>query len=155
MEIKVMPCNPAYVNDMKGHIHHNNVAEVKAMLGDDADSYTILVKSVERSDKAFAVTKDDIAVAIFGIQEGSMLSGRAFPWLICSEEIMDYGITFLKKFKKLINEIKKEYRILDCLIFSENVEVLKMLKWVGFKEAQKETINGYDFYRMVWIRSEE
>jgi hypothetical protein len=92
-------------------------------------------------------------MAIFGIKEASLLSGRAFPWLVCSEDIMDYGITFLKRFRELMNTMKQKYRILDCLIFSDNTEVLKMLKWVGFKEASKETINGYVFDRMVWIRS--
>lgn len=68
---------------------------------------------------------------------------------------MDCGITFLKQFRTLINEVKKEYRILDCLIFSGNIEVIKMLDWVDFRITSKEVINGFEFYHMAWMRTGE
>jgi hypothetical protein len=153
MEIKTVQFDVSHMENMKGRIHQNNEAEARALFGDDVNGYMALKQSVEGSDEVFAVIKDNVVMAIFGIKEASLLSGRAFPWLVCSEDIMDYGITFLKRFRELMNTMKQKYRILDCLIFSDNTEVLKMLKWVGFKEASKETINGYVFDRMVWIRS--
>jgi len=155
MEIKTVPFGRKHLDDMEGRIHPNNDTEARALFGQNIDGFSALVKSVDASDKVFTVTKDDLAMAIFGIKEASLLSGRAFPWLICSKDIMDYGVTFLKRFRSLMNSIKEEYRILDCLIFSENTEVLRMLKWVGFKEAKKEVINGSDFYRMVWIKPDQ
>ena len=153
MVIRTVPYNEKHLISMKGRVHHNNDIESRALFGDDVDGYAALAKSIDGSDKVFAVTKDDIVMAIFGIKEASVLSGRAFPWLVCSEEIMDCGITFLKQFRTLINEVKKGYRILDCLIFSGNIEVIKMLDWVDFRITSKEVINGFEFYHMAWMRT--
>jgi len=109
------------------------------------------------SDEVYAVTVDDSVAAIFGFRELSKLTKRAYPWLMCSQLINEYGITFLKHFRKIMRGLQSKFNVLECIIYSENTEVIKMLEWVGFKIIE-EVYPGVDgsakFYKMVWIRSD-
>jgi len=156
MEIKTEVCQDHHIDQIIESLHPGNVAELIALFGSaDKDA---LMQSINMSDEVYAVTVDDSVAAIFGFRELSKLTKRAYPWLMCSKLINEYGITFLKHFKKIMKALQNKFNALECIIYSENTEVIKMLEWVGFK-ALEEVYPGIDalakFYRMVWIRSDK
>ena len=155
MEIKTEACQDRHVDQIIESLHPGNVAELIALFGSaDKDA---LMQSINMSDEVYAVTIDGRVAAIFGFRELSKLTKRAYPWLMCSKLINEYGITFLKHFRKIMKALQNKFNALECIIYSENTEVIKMLEWVGFKILE-ETYPGVDtsakFYRMVWVRSD-
>ena len=155
MEIKIEPCQDHHVNQILETMHPGNIAELKALFG--SVNKDALMQSISSSSEVYAVTIDDQVVVIFGLRELSKLTKRAYPWLMCSKLINEYGITFLKRFRKIMKALQNKFNALECIIYSENTEVIKMLEWVGFKILE-ETYPGVDtsakFYRMVWVRSD-
>ena len=155
MEIRTEVCQDHHIDQIIESLHPGNVAELKVLLG--SANKDALMKSVSLSDEVYAVTADGNTAAIFGFRELSKLTKRAYPWLICSSIINEYGITFLKHFKKMMKDLQVRFNALECIIYSENTEVIKMLEWVGFKILE-EVYPGIDpsakFYKMVWFRSD-
>ena len=155
MEIKIEPCQDHHVNQILETMHPGNIAELKALFG--SVNKDALMQSISSSSEVYAVTIDDQVAVIFGLRELSKLTKRAYPWLMCSKLINEYGITFLKRFRKIMKALQNKFNALECIIYSENTEVIKMLEWVGFKILE-ETYPGVDtsakFYRMVWVRSD-
>jgi len=155
MEIKTEVCQEHHVDQIIESMHPGNVDELKVLFG--SANKDALMKSVSLSDEVYAVTADGNTAAIFGFREPSKLIKRAYPWLICSSIINEYGITFLKHFKKMMKGLQVRFNALECIIYSENTEVIKMLEWVGFKIIE-EVYPGVDgsakFYTMVWVRSD-
>lgn len=153
MEIRTEPCEEHHVNRIIESLHSGNIAEFKALTG--SSDKKELMESVSLSDEVYAVMVDDKVAAIFGLRELSKLTKRAYPWLVCSELINEYGITFLKHFKKMMKSMQERFNALECIIYSENTEVVKMLEWVGFKILD-EVYPGVDdsakFYKMVWVK---
>lgn len=144
------PCTYSHIERMRHNIHNGNEREIWCAKG--ISGYEGLLESYGSSDEVMAIMYNDEVAAIMGIKIGSLLSGRAFPWLICSNLIMDHRLTFLRHFREIIRSLQKRFRVLESLIFSENTEVLKMLEWVGFSHYETKHINDYPFYRMVWFR---
>lgn len=155
MEIKTEVCQEYHVDQIIESMHPGNVAELNALFGSAGKD--ALVQSINMSDEVYAVTVDDSVAAIFGFRELSKLTKRAHPWLICSSLINKYGIIFLKHFKKIMKDLQDRFNALECIIYSKNTEVIKMLEWVGFKILE-EVYPGVDpsakFYKMVWVRSD-
>ena len=155
MEIKTEVCQDYHVDKIIESMHPGNVAELNVLFGSaDKDA---LMKSINMSDEVYAVTIDGQVAAIFGFRELSKLTKRAYPWLICSSLINEYGIIFLKHFNKIMKCLQNRFNALECIIYSKNTEVIKMLEWVGFKILE-EVYPGIDpsakFYKMVWVRSD-
>jgi hypothetical protein len=155
MEIRTEVCQDHHIDQIIESLHPGNVAELKVLFG--SANKDALMKSVSLSDEVYAVTADGNTAAIFGFREPSKLIKRAYPWLICSSIINEYGITFLKHFKKMMKDLQVRFNALECIIYSENTEVIKMLEWVGFKILD-EVYPGVDgsakFYKMVWVRGD-
>lgn len=155
MEIRTEVCQEYHVDQIIESMHPGNIAELNALFG-SADK-DVLMKSVSLSNEVYAVTADGNTTAIFGFRELSKLTKRAYPWLICSSLINKYGIIFLKHFKKIMKDLQNRFNALECIIYSKNTEVIKMLEWVGFKILE-EVYPGIDpsakFYKMVWFRSD-
>lgn len=155
MEIRTEVCQDHHIDQIIESLHPGNVAELIALFGSAGKD--ALVQSINMSDEVYAVTVDDSVAAIFGFRELSKLTKRAYPWLICSSLINKYGIIFLKHFKKIMKDLQNRFNALECIIYSKNTEVIKMLEWVGFKILE-EVYPGIDgsakFYKMVWVRSD-
>ncbi len=155
MEIRTEVCQDRHVDQIIESLHRGNVAELIALFGSaDKDA---LMQSINMSDEVYAVTIDGHIAVIFGFRELSKLTKRAYPWLICSSLINEYGIIFLKHFKKIMRDLQSRFNALECIIYSKNIEVIKMLEWVGFKILE-EVYPGVNasakFYKMVFVRSD-
>ena len=153
MEIRTEPCGEHHVDKIIESLHFGNIAEFEALTG--SSDKEVLMKSISLSDEVYAVIANEEVAAIFGFRELSKLTRIAYPWLVCSKLINEYGITFLKHFKKMMKSMQDRFNALECIIYSENTEVVKMLEWVGFKILD-EVYPGVDdsakFYKMVWVK---
>ncbi len=129
------------------NLHANNVKEASVF---SDDYFEVIYNSVRGSDDAWVVTADDEPAVVYGVRRGSALSGRGYPWLICTDLINKVGITFLRQFRKRINSFKKEFRHMESMILKENEEVIKMLEWVGFKQGETIIHNDHEFIKMIW-----
>lgn len=147
MEIRTIQVDDKQLQGIIERLHENNVKE-SSVFSDDV--FDLLKKSVDNSDESYVVTADDEPAVVYGISKGSALSRRGFPWLVCTDRINDVGITFLRQFRKKVNEYKKEFNYLESTILKENIEVIKMLEWVGFSQGETITHNDHEFVKMIW-----
>jgi hypothetical protein len=147
MEILTIQPSTEELASIIERLHRNNVKEAHALSDDTSE---VIANSVKNSDESWVVTADGVPAVVYGVSRGSALSRKGYPWLICTELINDVGITFLRQFRKRVNEFKKEFSSMESVILKENEEVIKMLEWVGFHQGKALTHNGHDFIKMLW-----
>lgn len=155
MEIRIVPSEVEHLFLMVDRIHEGNEREAEALAGISA--FELLKSSVENSIESWTVLADETPVAVYGIATVSALSGEACPWLVCTDDIRFAGLTFLRQFRKNMENIKSRFDRLKCMIYNENTEVVRMLEWIGFHKRRELCygVSNEVFYEMVWEGSDD
>ena len=110
--------------------------------------------AIKHSTHRWAGIVDGQVVAIFGASLASILTGTGIPWLISSNEVERYQMTFLRHSRPLLAEMLKEYRLLENYADARNVKACCWLRWMGFKfdEARPFGALGLPFHRFEMRR---
>lgn len=106
-------------------------------------------KSVERSEKVWALTYDDEPVAVFGVVRRSHLSNVGVPWLLGTNKIVEHIPTFLRLSKVYIPIMAEGYVRLENYVDFRNKLSIRWLQWMGFELGSlvPGLVLGVKFYR--------
>ena len=155
MDRGVFPYEPWHYTAMVNRIHEGNHREAWALYHISAEEG--LYQSIEASQEVWTGILDDLPIAIYGLsRDGSLLSDRANPWLICSEDIDMAPVSFLKGFKRSLPYMLGQYRILENYVDARNTQVLRIVEWAGFTVYPPKPM-GLDllpFHRIVLERGD-
>jgi hypothetical protein len=83
-----------------------------------------------------------------------MIEGAGSIWLLATDDIEKYQITFLRHSKKVLKELQQDYLALHNYVDARNSLHIKWLKWMGFTFINKLDRFGVEqrpFYEFVRI----
>ena len=103
--------------------------EVKAASG--LEPLEVLLKSLELSEKAYAIMAGDEVIVLGGLVPLTEQIG--IPWGLTSDKIALYPKQFCKIIKELIKGFHKRYPLLTNFCDARNTTTIRWLKWCGFR----------------------
>jgi hypothetical protein len=83
------------------------------------------------------------AVAMFGCNTVSAVSGVGRPWLIGTDLLDKYPKTFLRRCRPGIEKMFADYKRLENYIDVRNVKAIAWLTWLGFEMGEPEPMGLY------------
>ena len=77
-----------------------------------------------------AVLLDGHVVAMFGV--GGEKGKVGVPWMLASPLLTKIRKPFLRESKEFLEEMSKDYPVLNNVAWTKNKEHIRWLKWLGF-----------------------
>jgi hypothetical protein len=86
---------------------------------------------------------------MFGVARLSLLTRNGAVWMLGSDKIDEFPITFLRHNKEYIQDMAEGYDLLVNYVDSRNKKSIRWLKWLGFEifPAEPAGILGIPFHR--------
>jgi|TARA_R110000824_G_scaffold146356_3_gene315146 hypothetical protein len=112
---------------------------------------------VAGSRDTITVLADGEILFMYGSVRQNALSGTGYPWLVATPKIKEHSKLFLRHVKKFLNEILKQYDVLENYGDSRDQESVRWMTWLGFKITGTELL-GTDqipFHRYELTRTVE
>jgi hypothetical protein len=113
-----------------------------------------MLEGLKMGDKTLTmVAPTGIPVGLLGVGK-SMIEGAGSIWLLATDDIEKYQITFLRHSKKVLKELQQDYLALHNYVDARNSLHIKWLKWMGFTFINKLDRFGVEqrpFYEFVRI----
>lgn len=86
---------------------------------------------------------DGAAVAMFGCNTVSAVSGIGKPWMVGTTLLDKYSGAFLRRCRPVVDEMISGYRRLENYIDPRNVKAIAWLVWLGFEMGEPEPMGIY------------
>lgn len=150
MGTEFVPATLEHVMEMAKRLHPGNEAEAQAIAG--IPGVRLLRLSYLTSQKTWAGVADGKVYAIFGLSVVPILAQVAMPWMMCSADITEVPISFVRGFRRQVEALKKAYPRMECRVYHQNQPVVELLSWCGFtiNPAEPWGNSGELFYRCEW-----
>jgi hypothetical protein len=88
--------------------------------------------SLERAVVAWTGMVDDEPVCMFGVSPVDILGGVGSPWLLGTDKVRKYAVTFLRLNKGYIARMLEIFTRLENYVDDRNEVSIRWLKWLGF-----------------------
>ena len=139
MKLRFVPLKPEHAAIIP-YLRKEDIHEIFSMTGLTPD--LPVVYSIVMSEKGYAALIDDKPVAVFGVHNGLI-------WLVGTDDIAEYPVTFYKLSRKIFHSLKSGYDFLENWVHVHNRLSLRWLQWLGFHI--EPAVN--DFHH-VWFKEE-
>lgn len=140
MNLKLAALKPQHAA-IAPYLRQSDLQELDAMTG--LPPAVAVAYSIAHSEKGYAAEIDGKPIAIFGVADGLI-------WLVATDDINNYPITFYRLSKKIFQKLKSGYIQLSNYVDTRNKLSLKWLKWLGFKIDPPMKINNGIFHFVHW-----
>lgn len=127
--LKVVPAKTEHAHQLGPHMKHADREEVKAASG--LEPLEVLLKSLELSEKAYALVAEGEVIALGGVVRLNDTTG--IPWALTSDKIALYPKQLCRITKELIKVFHKSYPLLTNFCDARNTTTIRWLKWCGFQ----------------------
>ncbi len=150
---KVVPAHPDHIFWLANNIRRADRDEVAAEGG--RGPLAALRDSLAASIAAWTGAVGDRPVCMFGVCPIDILGGIGSPWLLGTDEIKRYALSFLRLNKQYLPKMLELFPRLVNYVDVRNTVSIRWLKWLGFKldpEPVPYGIWGMPFYRFEMKR---
>lgn len=89
--------------------------------------------AIRYSDVAMTGFADGVPVCMWGVTRESLIGNIGVPWMIATERLEKHARLFIRKCRKPLMEMRKEYDILTNYVDARNTRAIRWLEWMGFK----------------------
>ena len=127
--LEVVPATIEHAHQLAPVMKAADREEVKAASG--LEPLEVLLKSLELSEKAYAIVVGGEVIAIGGLVP--LTRNVGIPWGLTSDKIALYPKQFCKIAKELIKGFHKSYPLLTNFCDAQNTTTIRWLKWGGFR----------------------
>ena len=127
--LELLPARTEHAYQLAPIMKQSDREEVKAASG--LEPLEVLLKSLELSEKAYAIRTGDEVIALGGLVSLSRQVG--IPWALTSDKVTLYPKQFCSLSKKLIKEFHENYPVLTNFCDARNTTTVRWLKWCGFQ----------------------
>ena len=134
----IVPATQELINQLKGNLRKEDIEEVRAFTGQDADE--ALQESFDLSTKCWVGLLNGEPCFAGGVAPASVLTVVGVPWMLGTDKLRKVGYTFIKKSKKLIQEMLEGFEVLENYVDTRNTLSRKWLTWCGFTLDEPEAI---------------
>ena len=146
--LELLPARTEHAYQLAPHMKQADREEVKAASG--LEPLEVLLKSLELSEKAYAILAGDEVIALGGLVPLTQEIG--IPWALTSDKITLYPKQFCKLTKGLIQEFHQNYPMLTNFCDARNTKTIRWLKWCGFQFVTK--IAEYGVAKTLFVQFE-
>jgi hypothetical protein len=94
------------------------------------------------STLAWTVFQDDKPVAMFGLLPLSIISGRAAPWFLATDEVERGARQWLKWGPGFVSAMQSDFPRLENVVSVDNRKAIRVLKALGFAVQDEIVIVG-------------
>lgn len=91
------------------------------------------VTSLAASRDAWAGLADGRVVCMFGVGAPMICSVTGVPWLLATAELERHARPFLRRNRKMLRKMMKDYGVLRNHVDARNEKAVRWLRWLGFK----------------------
>lgn len=91
-----------------------------------------LLLSLKVSTHAWSGWAGNELVCMFGCGPRNLAFGIGSPWLLASPALEDHAVAFLRRNRKILNEITATYCRLENWVDVRNTTAIRWLEWLGF-----------------------
>ncbi len=88
--------------------------------------------SFKTSTSVWAGIMGDEVFCMFGVGPANILSGRGSPWLLGTDSIEKYALSFLRHCSWAVDAMHSSYPYLQNWVDVRNTTSINWLKWLGF-----------------------
>ncbi|GAB5471420.1 MAG: hypothetical protein Kilf2KO_44500 [Rhodospirillales bacterium] len=108
-------------------------------------------ESIRVSSQVWSGLVDGEMVAIFGLRRPSLLSDRAYPWLLGTNAVARHPRPFLRLSKAAVADWRTRFRLLENYVDARNAAAIRWLAWLGFTihPARPYGAQGLPFHRFT------
>ncbi|HDL6893861.1 hypothetical protein ACLMPK_01225 [Yersinia enterocolitica] len=92
----------------------------------------VIQRSMSASTVCFAGLVDGEVIALFGVVPASILTGFGVPWLVATDSLERYQLTFLRHCKPTVRYMLSIYPRLENYVDTRNIVAKRWLHWLGF-----------------------
>lgn len=129
MEVKITPTTYEDCLDLAAIMRQSDIDEIYATNHSTPEQGLLL--GFYNSIVIYTVKINGELIMIYGISKLPFVHGVC-PWMLASENIEKYGVTFYRHTRKHILAMIKQYGYLENYVDSRNVKSIKWLSWLGF-----------------------
>jgi hypothetical protein len=127
----IVPATLDHVYWIGPNMRQADVDEIAASVGYGPVRGTL--DSFERSAIAWTGLVDEEPVCIFGVSPVDILAGVGCPWLLGTEQVVRYAVTFLRLNKGYVARMLSMFPHLENFVDARNAHSIRWLKWLGFQ----------------------
>ena len=98
----------------------------------------VLRNCIDRSAPLWAGFVDGEFVCTWGLIPPTILSDRAYLWLHCTPALEGNEFAFVRHSQVVIEEMLKDYPIIQGHTFADNTRAIRWLRWLGAKFGEPE-----------------
>ena len=138
--LKFVPLKPEHAR-ITPYLRQVDLDEIEAMT--DLPPEVAVAFSIAQTERGFAAEVDGELVALFGISNGLI-------WLVATDEINKYPITFYRLSRKIFPSLIEGYDYIENYVDARNTLSLRWLKWLGFTIKEPKCINNGIFHHIYY-----
>lgn len=98
---------------------------------------TVLYFELRQSVFAWTGRANGEIVCMFGVSEGSVITGTGMPWMLATDLLTKFQFYFLRRNKTFIDMMSRVFPVLYNYVDVENILAIRWLKWLGFKVSRQ------------------
>lgn len=96
-----------------------------------ADAEKILREELGRSNEVWSAKYDEEIACIMGLYGTSMLSDRAYLWMLHTDIVEDHKFLFVRHSQMWVQDVLKRYAEIWGIAIYDNVPGIRWLRWLG------------------------
>lgn len=148
----LVPATDGHAYDIAPRLRVADLEEIRALAADETSA---IVLSIRNSPFARTWLVNGAPACIFGVASTSLLDNSGRPWLVSSDTVPAFPMTFLRACKRILPEILAMYPHLENYIDSRYECAVTWLRWLGFTIHPAEGIGptGVPFHRFEMGRA--
>ena len=151
MAHEIIEATPEHIEYIIKNLRRSDILEAIAVTG---GSYDVAVRiSVLLSDVCLSGLCEGIPVCLFGVVPASMVERSGRIWLVGTDNIDKYKLTFLRENRRLVKDLLNGYDLLYNYVDCRNKTAIKWLRWLGFGFGFDEPVL-YGAHQLPFMRFE-
>jgi|TARA_Y100000310_G_scaffold171987_2_gene172106 hypothetical protein len=149
--IELVDSTVEHAQFLANHLRQEEILEVTA--ASRLSIYDTIMSSINRSVEVQTVLWDGDVIAIVGLQPHSVLSDKASPWLLTTEEVKRHPRELLRLSRQFLERWIQQYSLLENYIDSRYEPSLRWARKVGFTVEEPQPYGPYgEFFNRIEIR---
>ena len=134
MEVKFPDVTEAHILELANNMRHDDLVECRQ--GGYASGLEVVRESVRVSKECRACTIDGEVLAIYGVIQESVITGRGQLWLLTSNLVDEHKKTFVAYSKLVLLLMKQRWRSIVVPIGADHRGALRLAHRYGFLRGQ-------------------
>lgn len=124
-------------------------ADAQEILALTPDAAQAIIGSIRNSPLAWTWLVNGAPACIFGVAASSLLDSSGRPWLVSSDTVPAFPMTFLRACKRMLPQMMSLYSHLENYVDHRHTCAVKWLAWLGFTihPAEPFGMHGVPFHR--------